>query len=166
MYQKADLASYQYAREIDSNDIEDMIDMTLAFFDENGGKGQVASFFGEPDIDNLRTLFDNAIENPDAAFFVLDDGKDIYGFIGGFITNPFYNHSLRIALELGWWLRPEYRRAGLSMDLLGAFESWAEERGANQITMVCLESIMPEVVGKIYTDMGYRLTEHSYTKVI
>jgi hypothetical protein len=46
------------------------------------------------------------------------------------------------------------------------YEQFAKDNKCNYITMVCLESLEPEKVGKIYNRLGYNALEHHYRKEI
>ena len=64
------------------------------------------------------------------------------------------------ALELAWWVEEEHRNTKIGIELLGAFEYWAEKNGCKFITMSSLD----DGVGKYYEKQGYELTERTYMK--
>jgi hypothetical protein len=94
------------------------------------------------------------LQSDNAAIFV---NEDVSGIIAGLLFPSFFSGEL-IAQELFWWAQSE----GLS--LLKHFEEWAQAAGASQVIMLCLDSIEPERVAKIYQRRGYSALEHSFTR--
>lgn len=88
------------------------------------------------------------------------------GIIVGIVSPSFLEPQHYLASELVWFVEPEHRNGTTGIKLLKEFERLAAERGAKRLQMVCLESMTPDVVGKIYTKLGYNLVEHHYLKEI
>jgi GNAT superfamily N-acetyltransferase len=88
------------------------------------------------------------------------------GIIVGILSPSFLEPQHYLASELVWFVEPEHRNGTTGIKLLKEFERIAKERGATRVQMVCLEKMTPEVVGKIYTKLGYNLVEHHYLKEI
>lgn len=63
-----------------------------------------------------------------------------------------------------WFSKPEFR--GRAKPLLMAYEFEAKKRGAKRIYMMCLESLRPEVLGKLYQRLGYKPVERCFWKGI
>lgn len=103
------------------------------------------------------------IENNVGALFALVKDGQIVGAIGGVIFPDTTSGDLR-ASEMFWFVGKEHRGGGIA--LMDAFESWAKERGARQITMAFLQDSMPDVVKGIYERRGYRLFEAHYLKEV
>ena len=71
-----------------------------------------------------------------------------------------YNRAHIAAQELFWW--SEGREGML---LFSALEDAVKERGADSLTMITIEAIAAEQMGRIYTKRGFRAVEHHYMKV-
>lgn len=71
-----------------------------------------------------------------------------------------YNQAHIAAQELFWW--SEGREGML---LLSALEQAVRERGAQSLTMITVEAIAAEQMGRIYTKRGFSSVEHHYMKV-
>lgn len=91
------------------------------------------------------------------------DGK-VVGAAGA-LAYPFYfNASHKTGQEVFWWLNPEHRGGQLGIQLFAALEAWAKSQGCQTFTMIALDAVDAERVGRIYKRCGYRASEHSYIK--
>lgn len=88
--------------------------------------------------------------------FIMDTGCFVAGKAIPFMYGPYI-----VATELGWYVRPDFRKLGLGKDLLSAFEYWAKEvAGASLINMGSID----DSVGDYYLKKGYSLSERAYIK--
>jgi len=104
------------------------------------------------------------LDSDDAALLVAEHDGAVVAMFGGLIYPAYFNVSHRMAQELFWWTTPGERGSRLGVQLLQAFESWARERGAASVTMLSMEALRPDAVGRLYVSRGYRPFEHSFTK--
>jgi len=104
-----------------------------------------------------RVLFGNGC----GAIFLLTDGQDIQGTIGGMFYPEPYSGEL-LAQEFFWFVRKERRGAGVL--LYRAFEDWARAQGCVELRMAHLSDSMPEKVADFYRRMGYEKVETLYAK--
>lgn len=93
-----------------------------------------------------------------------NDGK-IIGVLAAFF-NPDMFSGVLVAAEAFWFVLPEARGQRLSSRLLDAYEVEAKTRGCNDILMVRLAALSPEIVGAIYTRRGFTPLEVIYLKEI
>lgn len=91
----------------------------------------------------------------DSSVILVSDG----GVIAG-IAYPYYFSGELVAQELFWWADS----GGLK--LLQAFEEWARNAGAKRVLMICLESVEPDRVARIYTRRGYIPIERTFMRTI
>lgn len=109
--------------------------------------------------DVLMFIISHVKGNPLERIAIVEPDK---GFIMGLAT-PFPFGPYRMASESAWWVSPEFRKLGVGLDLLNAFEYWAKEKaGCSFITMVGLS----KGLDKLYNAKGYKLYEHAYMKVL
>ena len=118
------------------------------------------------------------IEFDDASLFLImkqsigqgmcyvSEHEELTGFIIGMVFGSPLNQMVKMATELAWWVKPEYRKTSAGVKLLKALEAGAKENGAVSLTMVCLESIEPDAVQAIYEKMGYSQAERSFLRRI
>jgi len=66
--------------------------------------------------------------------------------------------------EVFWFVHPDKRGGGIQ--LLEAFEKWAEEQGCKRREVCYLTDSMPEVVKKVFENRGYVESEVHYMKEI
>lgn len=140
-------------------DHKTVVEMSSAFFkdtqygdleiDETGHDATVSSFLHPEDREKICLLYEL-------------DGKPV-GCIAGQVTPiPFLNR--KVASECMWWVHPDYRGTTAGIDLLDAFEYWADLQGANFIQMMCMPDRTGKLLDRLYKKRGYRLTEITYTK--
>lgn len=110
--------------------------------------------------ENIEEIAENILNNKDV-ICIRHDGK---GLILGLLYPLFYNPSVIIAQELGWWVEPKYRNTSLGIKLLKEFESEAKKRGANKIVMFYLEAQTPDKVESILERLDYRHVEYNMVK--
>lgn len=94
--------------------------------------------------------------------FILDDDGHCLGGVGGTLaTLPLTGKT--VALEMFWYILPEYRGTG-GVRLLKRFEEWAREQGCDEVVMILLECSMADKLDKFYQRIGYAPMERSYRK--
>lgn len=113
-----------------------------------------------PVSDNIEDVINHLFSLPNF-ICICEENK---GIIIGLVYPTFWNPDRLVAQELGFWVEPEYRGSGLSLDLMNQFEDKAKELGAEEITMIALEASNPKAVGRLYEKLGYHKLEHSYMK--
>lgn len=95
--------------------------------------------------------------------FLLEHEGQIAGGIGG-IHHPDLLTGRKIAVELFWYVREEYRKTMWPVRLLKEFEVWAKMCYCTHISMIHMECSMPKEVASLYQRMGYELFETIYRK--
>jgi GNAT superfamily N-acetyltransferase len=94
---------------------------------------------------------------------VLVDDDDVVRGHGLVAVTPFlFDPDIWSAMELAYYIDPDYRGHGTR--LLYAMEDEARRRDAEYLSMITMESSMPEVVGGIYNKLGYSKNETVFTK--
>lgn len=68
-----------------------------------------------------------------------------------------------IAAEVAWYVSPD-SRGGAGIELLKAAFRYCELKGIHTLSMIYMQSSMPEAIVKIYDRMGLTLRESTYTK--
>lgn len=91
-----------------------------------------------------------------------DDGK-ILGVIAAVFSADMFS-GLLVAAETFWFILPDARGQHLSSRLLDAYEAEAKVRGCQDILMVTLATLSPEIVGAIYSRRGFVPLEVIYVK--
>jgi len=136
---------------------KDTIWLLGSFFNEDLGEEIVFDYV------KASALIDSCAEK-DSDFFLmlLRDEEKILGMLGGAITTPPFSNT-KFAIEIIWYVRPQYRGNIKAVKLVKEFETWAKEKGAKYIAMV---SQMNSDVdpGPLYERLGYKLSEKTYAK--
>ena len=130
----------------------------LDYVIEAAGRFYAEAGFEYPD--NAREYFKDLNENP-IIFTIAERGK---GFVVGFVAPSFLEPSKKLCQELAWYVEPQYRGTSVAIRLMKKYEEYAREQGCDQVTMVCLEQLDPDKVGRIYQKLGYNVSEHHFKK--
>lgn len=133
-------------------DIPALVGMGERFFLESGYSKE-ATFDPATFESTLRSLIDG-----DSGILIITEG----GMAGALVYPMYFNASILTGQELFYWISPEHRGGGVA--LLDALESRAKALGAKTFSMICLDTLRPEAVGRLYERRGYRKSEHSYIK--
>lgn len=96
-------------------------------------------------------------------FLLEDDSGNVAGGIGG-LTHPDLLSGQLCAVELFWYVKPEFRKGLWPVRLLKEFERWAEKSGCRTVAMVYMQDSQPEKMKEFYERSGYRLQESHYIK--
>lgn len=107
-----------------------------------------------PYSEEAATGFSAGLIENDAGCVLLSD----HGFIGGMLAPAYCAPAWVMAVELFWWAEKD------GMRLLRAFESWAVDRGAQEVRMTSLAAL-PKA-DAILRRKGFEPAEISYRKVI
>lgn len=103
-----------------------------------------------------------AAEDSDYYLAVLKEEEKVVGLLGGALHNPLFS-TTTLAIELLWYVQPEYRGSIKAVKMVKEFEAWAKSQGATMITMIAQEDSGSDP-SKVYERLGYKLTERTFTK--
>ena len=103
--------------------------------------GDVAAFatlmdqLGYPStVDQMRSRMARIASRPDYATFVAEEGGEIVGMVGAFVT-PSYEHDEPIGRITAMVVAEGARGKGVGAGLIAAAEAWGRERGASMIAV-------------------------------
>lgn len=74
-----------------------------------------------------------------------------------------------IASEVVWWVDPEHRKGTVPLQMLKAYEYWAEQVGCRYVSVGFMRKFKQgkeDQMKKVYNRMGYTLQEETYVKEI
>ena len=149
----------------DSSDIDQMLEVVR--------EGIAESVYKDIEYDPaiIRHLLENysACDNHSSTVILL---KEIATdrIVGVLLANIAEQHPLfhkgRVAVELLWYIKPEFRGTRRSLQMLQTYEDWALINGATHITCGSLSNESREMLDKVYTHRGMKLVELQYMKEI
>lgn len=119
----------------------------------------------------VETLIRNALSStlasaPVGGVFVAEKAGKLVGMMGGFIYSPFFSED-RIASDYTFYVVPEQRRRGrAAVGLIRAFEQWAFDSGAVEITPGTSTLIGAESTANFYKKLGYENRGYLFGKRI
>lgn len=145
--------------------------LTVEDFDrENPRMGILAGFTKESKVwgegDNREYTLERyrgIIRNGGLFMLAYGEEGEIQGGLGAIKAEDLHDGTL-YAVETFWFVHPQYRKLGIGVDLLNAFEAWAKAEGCKKVAMVHLVDSYPEVLKKFYEGVGYKLIELHYAK--
>ncbi len=122
----------------------------------------------EPDMDALKALImrfcvDKSNGDRFAIVAVADDV--IVGMIAGAVLDDhfiFSNH--KAGQELLWWVHEDYRKSGVSEELLKALDQWAKVKGLKHMFSSHYHNKYTTKMKAMYKTLGYKPVEYSYWK--
>jgi GNAT superfamily N-acetyltransferase len=92
------------------------------------------SFKPERLVQQLRACIDPP--NPRYCLFVAEREGQLVGAIWGFVDQHYFSDA-RVATELMFYVRADYRGSPIAVRLITAYRRWAENRGVQEI-MICM----------------------------
>ena len=98
------------------------------------------------------------------ALLLKDDpcGK-IRGGIAGRMSAWGYNRSIKIMVELFYWVDQEYRGLN-SIRLIDKFEKESFKKGANKVVMISINTDLKDGVDRLYKKRGFEHFEQFFIK--
>jgi GNAT superfamily N-acetyltransferase len=105
----------------------------------------------------------DCLRDNSGVIFLLEHEGEVAGGIGGvYSKEPLTGR--RIAVELFWYVKPEYRGGSWPVRLLREFETWSVMAGCSHVCMIHMECSQPDRMGEFYQRRGYQLFETVYRK--
>ena len=138
-------------------DTKDILDLISEFYEE-GLKEYGLNF---TDYSLYRTA-EKFITN--GIVIVVEDNESLVGIIGGAVIPSIFDETEKIAQEMMWFIKKDYRKGELAKDLLDRFEQEARDLGAKYITVAAMGNMRNEVLDRFYRHNGYMLMETQYLK--
>lgn len=91
---------------------------------------------------------------PGGAFVAIKDGK-IIGMIGGFVAETFFGDD-KVASDYAFYITPSERRKGrAAVELVRAFERWADAQGVVDIVPGVSTMIETQSTRRLFEKLGY-----------
>jgi len=134
------------------DDHEIVFNLSMEFFNNSPYKNDLI------DEAKVSQLVNGFLTAPREDAIVLLSGET--GILVGAAAEKLYSFS-RFASEVIFWITPEARGGRTALRLITAYEYWAE-------TVACVRNIqmvgLGESTHKLYTRLGYTMTELTYVK--
>lgn len=142
---------------MEQDDVDDVFSLAMEFFRNSPYKDM---YIDESEVQNL--VWEFALgPKTERLCLLLRDGDTTVGALAGLITKQLFNKD-KLAVEVIWWINPEYRSFKSARILRDAYEYWAKKMGATSIQLVALE----DAHDKLYRRWGYAPKEKAYLKEI
>lgn len=141
-------------RQLSLSELDSLLPLSREFYSSS-------RFLGEFDIEKFRQIWAQLINGDMGAIFVIEEGSNPVGALGGFIHPELY--SGKVVAEEMFWFASQAKR-GIGVKLYRHFEQWARDRGAETLQMVHLMDSMPKKLETFYSHMGFEPVEMRYSK--
>ena len=119
----------------------------------------------ELDEEHYIRFWMNQIQIGGGVIFLLYHDELVVGGIGG-IVNRDPLSGKKVAVELFWYVKEQFRSGLWPIRLLSEFERWCGDSGCESVSMIHMEKSIPEHMKLIYAKRGYELIETVHTKRI
>lgn len=136
------------------SDLEDCVGMSMDFMKMTPYKDKHLC------TQSLARVFIKSVQ--DGLAFVAEDDGDICGMLIAHKAPAFFDNTLIIAQEIGWWVDEEYRDTRAASLLIQAFEE--EARTECEYTVMSLLATSPLEIDGYLKHIGYIEKERSFFK--
>jgi len=107
------------------------------------------------DHDKVARLVQSLIDSPEGLVLVLDTPDGLVGMLVGFVAEQFFSHSLS-AQELVVYVCPEHRGGTAGVRMVKAFEVWAFDKGAQEVSLGVSTEVDAARTAGLYERLGYQ----------
>lgn len=105
----------------------------------------------------VRQVLEFLIEHPDGLVLAGEIDGRVLGVLVATCSEHFFSHD-RVASELVVFVAPQARGGQLVVRMVKAFEAWAKDRGAREITMGISTEVNAERTAALYERLGFPVT--------
>lgn len=102
---------------------------------------------------------------PNAVVFLAQKDNKLIGFLAGMTQNYFFSDRLK-AMDMGFYVLPEYRGTSAAIRLIERFEEWSVERGAKDICLGQTTAVDIDKTQRFYQHLGYQTVGFNTVKHI
>lgn len=142
-------------------DLPGVLNVVKNFFDNSPFNG-LAEFDPSIASDTAKNIILGPKENGVVLIYIT--GGVVKGILAGLAHQMMFSKD-KVATELCWWV-DEDARSKESLDLIEAYEFWAEKVGCTITTMANLTGETGERLDKYYKRRGYTPLETAYGKKV
>lgn len=144
-------------RDSKEEDFDTLADFCVKFW-------ETTDFDDEPDWEHMRSMIE--FSHQGGTLLVSERDGHPVGFLavtaGPLLGNP----RVKIAVELAWWMEPEYRNGKDSIHLIKKMEEKLRGLNVKYFSMMSMQSSSPHLVNRIYEKLGYEHAETTYLRVL
>jgi hypothetical protein len=143
-------------------DMDTIIDMFKRLFEFGNLKAKGLGFNEK----NAEEFITGLILDGEKILILSHDDKNITGAIGGMASPWVMDLSQKCILEQAFGVYPEFRTLGHDKDLIDAFMSWGEIKGASFVMVSSMDEDRKELVEKYFRMHGFSFLETYFVREI
>ena len=142
------------------DDIPDILEMCRALVDETNEHN---TFVNIPLHEGKTTnMLRRYIQSPDLYFTgIAEIEGEIVGALFGYIGEYYFCHN-KLATDIAWYVKPEFRGTFAGVILLKQFERWASAHGASEVCIAIATGIYAERTGNLLEKRGFNHVGGTY----
>lgn len=122
-------------------------------------------FAGAATVLEVRAALSSLVREQYRACWVDEHHGTYRGLLIAALAPMWFSPATLVAVELAWWVDPEFRGSTAGVRLLEAFEAWAHTKGATRLAMSTLPDL-GTTAQLMLEERGYRLVEKSWAKEV
>lgn len=107
--------------------------------------------------------FDAIMSSPNGVLYVAEVKGEVVGMVAAVLAPSLFSED-NIAVELLWYMKPEYRTARGAFKLMDKYEEWARAKNVKVASMTDTHQLAD--LQKLYERKGWMLSEKTYIKVL
>lgn len=114
-------------------------------------------------VEKVNSLIETSLKedkNKTIVICLMDSSDIIQGVVIGTVSESIFNTD-KCAMEMVWWVEPEFRGHRESIQLIKAYKNWGLRVGCSVIQM-CSLSNSPKNVDAVYKHLGLQPVETTY----
>ena len=138
-------------------DIDDVRNLIKEFYNESLYEYGL-SLDNDTINETIKNFIDNHIE------LVAEINNKIIGVMGGIVATSIFDKKQRLGQEAIWYITRDERKGNIAFKLIEEFEKECKERGANLISMICMNNLNSDILDRLYRIKKYKLMEQHYIK--
>jgi GNAT superfamily N-acetyltransferase len=107
--------------------------------------------YAKPEKHKILQLY----KNPNAVGFIAIKNDKIIGFISGIFSEYFFSNRKQVS-DLGFFVLPEFRGSRAALKLVKSLETWAKEKGADDLHLGQTTAVEMDKTKQFYERLGYK----------
>ena len=109
------------------------------------------------DEDYIKFYGDYMMDHPDeyGVFMAEDNEGEVTAMVAGFISKMYFNPEVKIAHDFLLYVHPEKRGGIAAVRVMRAYEKWAKDVGASEVSMGITAGIDNERAERFFSGIGY-----------
>lgn len=102
--------------------------------------------------------------NGTGVVFIMEVNGQVVGAAGALVYPKWFNHSIKVAQEVFWWVDEAHRGQLMSVRLFDAIDRWMMDSEATEHIVSNNATIEPEKAARFYQHRGFVWSESNFVR--